>query len=86
MSNESTKSNVVVSTNEVDIFSSLKSKKSTLPIELKNETKIKLSTLDTKSKMIRFLAKDGYKTAQIANILNIRYQHVFNVLNTIHKS
>ncbi len=34
----------------------------------------------TKSSLIRYLASRGHKTADIAKAMNIRYQHVRNVL------
>lgn len=34
----------------------------------------------TKSAMIRYLDSEGFKRSEIANHLNIRYQHVRNVL------
>jgi len=74
-----------VVTSQIDIFKSLKNKKNE-PVTINDDTRTKLSTLDTKSKMIRFLAKEGYKVGQIATILDIRYQHVYNVLNTVTKN
>lgn len=41
-----------------------------------------LSTLTTKSSMIRQLFADGHSRMEISKILNIRYQHVRNVLIT----
>jgi DNA-binding NarL/FixJ family response regulator len=38
-----------------------------------------------KSKAIRELSKEGKTNSEIAKLLNIRYQHVRNVLNTIVK-
>lgn len=35
---------------------------------------------ETKSAVIRYLASKGYKRADIARYMNIRYQHVRNVL------
>lgn len=39
-----------------------------------------------KSKAIRALKKDGKTTSEIADLLNIRYQHVRNVLNQVIKT
>lgn len=36
--------------------------------------------LKTKSSIIRYLDSEGFKRSEIANHLNIRYQHVRNVL------
>lgn len=69
----------------INIFASLKTKTPNDQVTLTVERQKKLSTLTTKSAMIRFLSKEGYKTGQIANILGIKYQHVFNVLNTVTK-
>lgn len=41
---------------------------------------IMLGELGTKSAVIRSLAAQGYKRAEIAKMMNIRYQHVRNVL------
>lgn len=41
---------------------------------------IMLGELGTKSAVIRELSAQGYKRADIAKMLNIRYQHVRNVL------
>lgn len=41
-----------------------------------------LNTLPTKSSKIRYLNEQNYTRSQIATILNIRYQHVRNVLIT----
>ena len=71
---------------QIDIFKSLKQPLSKDTVVLTRERQEKLSTLDTKSKMIRYLAKEGYRVGQISNILGIRYQHVYNVLNTVTKS
>lgn len=49
------------------------------------QTKRVLS-LTTKSAQIRFLASCGYSRGDISRILNIRYQHVRNVLITPLKS
>jgi DNA invertase Pin-like site-specific DNA recombinase len=40
-----------------------------------------LLSLPTKSAQIRFLFQKGITKSEIALILNIRYQHVRNVLN-----
>ena len=40
-----------------------------------------VANLPTKSARIRALAEAGYKTADIADFLNISYQHAYNVLN-----
>jgi hypothetical protein len=37
--------------------------------------------LQTKSDKIRALARAGYPTAEIARLLSLRYQHVYNVLD-----
>lgn len=39
-------------------------------------------TLKTKSAVIRYLHSEGMKRGEIAKLLNIRYQHVRNVLIT----
>ena len=39
-------------------------------------------TLPTKSSKIRKLTEDGFNRSQVSIILNIRYQHVRNVLVT----
>lgn len=70
----------------INIFAALKTPISKEPVLLPIERQKKLSTLDTKSKMIRYLAKEGYRVSQISNILGIRYQHVYNVLHQIVKS
>ena len=46
-----------------------------------NEVTSHLSTLPTTSSKIRYLSK-SYTRYQISKILNIRYQHVRNVLIT----
>lgn len=48
--------------------------------------KAKIDALPTKSAKIRFMAGQGFKTATIAKVLGIRYQHARNVLHTIVKS
>ena len=82
-----TEATKVASSTEIDIFASLKVKgDSKAPIQVKEEVRKKLSTLDTKSKMIRFLTKEGYTTHQISKVLGIRYQHVYNVQHQTVKS
>jgi DNA-binding NarL/FixJ family response regulator len=44
-----------------------------------------LSTHTNKSTAIRYLKEEGKTTSEIADLLNIRYQHVRNVLNQIIK-
>lgn len=39
-----------------------------------------METHKTKSNVIRFLAAQGWTRSQIASFMNIRYQHVRNVL------
>lgn len=41
----------------------------------------KMLTLTSKSNVIRYLASKSYTRSQIAKMLNIRYQHVKNVLD-----
>jgi hypothetical protein len=86
-----TSSSLTSSKNETDetsinIFKSLRTKLSKEEVLLTTDRKQKLSTLDTKSKMIRYLSKEGYQIKQISNILGIRYQHVYNVLHQITKN
>jgi DNA invertase Pin-like site-specific DNA recombinase len=45
-----------------------------------------LGKYGNKSQAIRALHKQGMKTADIARNLNIRYQHVRNVLNQVVKT
>ncbi len=72
--------------NDINIFASLKNKNSkNEQVTINENVQTKLSTLDTKSKMIKYLSKEGYTNSQISNILGIRYQHVYNVLHTIYK-
>lgn len=40
-----------------------------------------IKDVGTKSNMIRKLHSEGYKKARIAQFMDIRYQHVRNVLN-----
>lgn len=47
---------------------------------------IKCNALTTTSAQIRFLQKCGYKSSQIASILNILPQHAYNVMNQVLKS
>lgn len=49
---------------------------------LSKSVKEQLNGLETKSAKIRFLKSEGHSTADIARILDIRYQHVRNVLIT----
>lgn len=49
---------------------------------LNQEIKKELNQLETKSAKIRFLHKKGFSRGDISRILNIRYQHVRNVLIT----
>jgi DNA-binding NarL/FixJ family response regulator len=44
-----------------------------------------LTKYGTKSSAIRALKEEGRSTSEIADMLNIRYQHVRNVLNQIVK-
>lgn len=55
--------------------------KKTAP-KLDAKTTESLAALDTTSAKIRFLKAANHPTADIARILNIRYQWVRNVLNT----
>lgn len=41
---------------------------------------ILMGEFGTKSNVIRHLSSEGYKRADIAKMMNIRYQHVRNVL------
>lgn len=50
--------------------------------ELSKTQKEQLDKLETKSAKIRFLNSIGYSRGQIAKTLDIRYQHVRNVLIT----
>lgn len=45
-----------------------------------NTTYVELNTIKTTSDKIRFLASQGKSRSEIAKILDIRYQHVRNVL------
>ena len=49
---------------------------------LKQDLKKELENLGTKSAKIRYLDKKGFSRGDISRILNIRYQHVRNVLIT----
>lgn len=51
-------------------------------IERKEELLKLVESLVTKSAKIRLLAADGVSTSEIAKVLDIRYQHVRNVLTT----
>ena len=82
-----TKIESTTSTNDINIFASLKTKDSkNIVVNLSDTQKKTLSTLDTKSKMIRYLTKEGYTTHQISKVLTIRYQHVYNVQHQVTKS
>lgn len=70
----------------INIFKSLKPKNKNTIKDVPITTKLKLSTLDTKSKMIRYLHKEGYNRQQIANILGISYQFANNVLTRTLKT
>lgn len=70
----------------INIFASLKTKKDQKIPTLSTKQQQHLSTLDTKSKMIRYLTKEGFTTHQISKVLNIKYQHVYNVQHTVPKS
>ena len=48
----------------------------------KNQLLERVEGLSTKSAKIRLLAADGVTTGEIAKVLDIRYQHVRNVLTT----
>ena len=48
----------------------------------KNQLLERVEGLSTKSAKIRLLAADGVTTGEIAKTLDIRYQHVRNVLTT----
>ena len=52
------------------------------PIKLSAEQESTYSGLKTKSAQIRYLHSQNYSRSQIANYLDIRYQHVRNVLTT----
>lgn len=45
-------------------------------------TRDELSQLPTTSSKVRFLSSKGESRSEISKILNIRYQHVRNVLTT----
>ena len=55
-----------------------------MPVTLDNESRTEMAKtaagLSTKSAKIRALGRAGYKRADIARFLDIRYQHVRNVL------
>jgi|1185.fasta_scaffold563892_2 hypothetical protein len=53
----------------------------TLPTT-QNDISQQLSLLSTTSSKVRYLDSKNYSRSQIAKILNIRYQHVRNVLIT----
>ena len=48
----------------------------------KNQLLERVEGLSTKSAKIRLLAADGVTTGEIAKVLDIRYQHVRNILTT----
>ena len=50
--------------------------------DVKKEDKIDLSSFTTTSSKIRYLASLNKTRSEIAKMLNIRYQHVRNVLIT----
>lgn len=58
-----------------------KTNKSTNPTTTHNLEEL-MSKYQTKSGVIRFLDAEGMKRGEIAKLLNIRYQHVRNVLIT----
>lgn len=58
-----------------------KTSKAKKVIEVKNDES-ELEGMKTVSSKIRYLAGQGKSRAEIAKILNIRYQHVRNVLVT----
>jgi DNA-binding NarL/FixJ family response regulator len=56
--------------------------------EAQTEKENRLSTFDhlpTKSAQIRSMSASGMKNNEIAKAMNIRYQHVRNVLNYVKK-
>ncbi len=55
--------------------------KKTAP-KLSKDLQTSLDSMTTKSAKIRFLSADGMSRADIARTLDIRYQHVRNVLIT----
>lgn len=52
---------------------------------LKQEHFDAIKKLTTTSARIRYLAEKGYSRGEIADYLDIRYQHVRNVLNNVLK-
>lgn len=52
------------------------------PVEVVETLADQIAKLATKSAKIRFLSATGMKRGEIAKMLNIRYQHVRNVLIT----
>lgn len=64
----------------------IEAEKEVIALYTETETSKQLITkYGNKSSAIRALSKEGKKTAEIAKLLNIRYQHVRNVLNQIVK-
>lgn len=55
-------------------------------VSISNEVAAVLETLTTKSAKIRFLSACEFSRGDISRILNIRYQHVRNVLISEVKS
>ena len=53
-----------------------------MKVEIKKEQQTMIDSLPTKSARIRYLDLEGYTRGQIAAKLEIRYQHVRNVLIT----
>ena len=51
-------------------------------IQISKSIQNELNKLNTKSAKIRYLDSKGFSRSEIAKILNIRYQHVRNVLIT----
>ena len=52
------------------------------PINLSKGQSDEYAGLLTKSAKIRYLSAEGFSVSQVAEHLNIRYQHVRNVLTT----
>lgn len=57
-------------------------KKEEAKVAVREEVQTILDGLNTKSAKIRFLNEVGFSRGEISKILNIRYQHVRNVLVT----
>lgn len=53
--------------------------------KLTKQQQDEFDALKTKSAQIRYVASQGFNKGQIAKFMNIRYQHVFNVLQTTLK-